>query len=252
MSGIAVNNFSSLEAVMHRRRALSLAYPQLVGDMKLSGRVEDHERWLLCDGRSVRRWKFPELFAAIGYSYGGSGNSFNLPNAAGRVLAAVSGADVSGGRALGEATGSETHTLTIEELATHTHDISNSATGVTTVSDGAHVHTGTTDVSGAHSHTVANTVVVNGQNTRIDVDESPGELNLDASQTTTTSTAGAHAHTFTTASAGAHTHAITDPTHTHAAAQVGGAVPFNIMQPTLFVGNAFIFCGRRVGAVLLR
>lgn len=36
--------------------------------------------FLLCNGASVGKATYPALFAAIGYTYGGSGNYFNLPN----------------------------------------------------------------------------------------------------------------------------------------------------------------------------
>lgn len=36
--------------------------------------------FLLCNGASVGKETYPALFAAIGYTYGGSGNYFNLPN----------------------------------------------------------------------------------------------------------------------------------------------------------------------------
>lgn len=243
--------YDSAATRLRTLRAYSLSHPQVIGDLKLSALQEDHERWLLCDGRLVKRSEFPELFAAIGTSFGGWGSRFRLPDARARVPASSSGPllDLSGGRVMGEAVGSETHVLALSELTPHTHTINAAATGVTTNEAGSHVHTATTDAAGAHNHTVANTVIQNGQATRTDVDnEGPaGELNLDASQTTTTSTAGSHTHTLTTQAAGAHTHAITDPTHTHTANSTGGGAPFNIMQPTLFVGQLFIFCGRRVG-----
>jgi hypothetical protein len=126
---------------------------------------------------------------------------------------------------------------------------------------GTHTHTATIDAAGAHTHTVSNTVVQNGLSTRTEADnEGPaGEINLDTAQTTTTSTAGLHTHTITIDSAGSHTHGITinaagththgitDPTHAHTANTTGSSQPFSIMQPTIFVGNMFIFCGRRVG-----
>jgi microcystin-dependent protein len=242
--------YDSLNPRLRRLRAYSLVHPQIIGDVKLSALQADHERWLLCDGRLVKRSDFPELFAAIGHSFGGWGSRFRLPDGRARVPAAASGPllDISGGRVMGEAVGSETHVLTLEELTPHTHTINASATGVTTNEAGSHTHTATTDSAGDHTHTVTNTVVQNGQNTRTETDSSPNnELNLDTSQTTTTSTAGAHTHTLTTQSAGAHTHGITDPTHIHTANSTGGGAPFNIMQPTLFVGQLFIFCGRRVG-----
>ena len=36
--------------------------------------------WLRCDGSQVLITDFPELYATIGYAFGGSGNAFNLPD----------------------------------------------------------------------------------------------------------------------------------------------------------------------------
>lgn len=36
--------------------------------------------WMLCDGRSLSIYLYPELFAALGYVYGGSGDSFAIPD----------------------------------------------------------------------------------------------------------------------------------------------------------------------------
>jgi hypothetical protein len=41
-----------------------------------SGGIE----WRRCDGASLNRITYSELFARIGYTYGGSGDNFNLPN----------------------------------------------------------------------------------------------------------------------------------------------------------------------------
>ena len=35
--------------------------------------------YLLCDGRSLKKSEYKELFAVIGYTYGGSGENFNIP-----------------------------------------------------------------------------------------------------------------------------------------------------------------------------
>ena len=37
-------------------------------------------KWMYCDGRSLNRYTYSELFSKIGYHYGGSGDWFNLPN----------------------------------------------------------------------------------------------------------------------------------------------------------------------------
>lgn len=60
--------------------------------VNLAGSVLDFEGetvpegWLLCDGRSVSRTRYPQLFDAIGYKHGGSGDYFNLPSADGDYI----------------------------------------------------------------------------------------------------------------------------------------------------------------------
>lgn len=43
--------------------------------------------WMLCDGRTVDASEYPELFAALGYGYGGANGRFQLPDYRGEPLA---------------------------------------------------------------------------------------------------------------------------------------------------------------------
>lgn len=45
--------------------------------------------WMACDGRTLEAAAYPELFAALGYLYGGSGRSFSLPDYRGYFLRGV-------------------------------------------------------------------------------------------------------------------------------------------------------------------
>jgi microcystin-dependent protein len=45
--------------------------------------------WMLCDGRALATQLYPELFAALGYQYGGSDSIFNIPDYRGYFLRGV-------------------------------------------------------------------------------------------------------------------------------------------------------------------
>ena len=114
--------------------------------------------FLFCDGSSVSRSTYADLFAVIGTEYGtpDDGSTFKLPDLRGRVVAGkddMGGSsanrltDQSGGLngdTLGDTGGSETHTLTTAQLASHTHSFSDtdSITAMTFLNDGLGVNRG--------------------------------------------------------------------------------------------------------------
>jgi microcystin-dependent protein len=64
-----------------------LCQPQSPGDLKHGLQAADHTGWLLCDGRSVLRATYPDLFAVIGTTFGAvDGTHFTLPDYRGRAL----------------------------------------------------------------------------------------------------------------------------------------------------------------------
>jgi len=60
-----------------------------VGDSKFSAVTSDHMGWMLCNGRTVAVTDFQFLFNIIGYSFGGSGTQFMLPNPQGKTPGAI-------------------------------------------------------------------------------------------------------------------------------------------------------------------
>jgi len=114
--------------------------------------------FLFCDGSAVSRTTYAALFAVIGTTYGvGDGSStFTLPDLRGRVVAGqddMGGASANrltdqtgglNGDTLGDTGGSETHTLTTAQLASHTHSFSGSGstTAMTFLNDGLGVNRG--------------------------------------------------------------------------------------------------------------
>ncbi len=76
----------------------------VLGDIKASAQQEDHDNWLLCDGREVNRSDYADLYAVVGDAFG-AGNevtTFNLPDCRGIVLRGVdNGRGFDDGRILG-------------------------------------------------------------------------------------------------------------------------------------------------------
>lgn len=85
--------------------------------------------YLLADGSAVSRTTYSELFAIIGTTYGtGDGSTtFNLPNLKGRVPVGLDSNDTDFD-ILGETGGEKTHTLTTNEMPSHSHRLPISGT----------------------------------------------------------------------------------------------------------------------------
>lgn len=82
--------------------------------------------YLICDGSAVSRTTYAGLFTVIGTTYGtGDGSTtFNLPNLKGKVAVGQDTGDTAFDT-LGETGGEKTHTLTIDEMPSHNHSITN-------------------------------------------------------------------------------------------------------------------------------
>jgi microcystin-dependent protein len=75
--------------------------------------------WAMCDGQLLPINQNQALFAILGTTYGGNGQvNFALPNLKGRTVA-----HEGAGLTLGQQIGEETHTLTINEIPGHTHQL---------------------------------------------------------------------------------------------------------------------------------
>jgi len=87
-----------------------------------AGSTSPDTRWLLCDGASLLRTDYPDLYAVIGTTYGAAdGTHFSIPDLRGRVaLSAGAGSGLSS-YSLGDVGGEEAHTLTVAETPSHGH-----------------------------------------------------------------------------------------------------------------------------------
>lgn len=99
------------------------------GSIHMYGGTVAPSGWLLCDGTSYTTAGQADLFAAIGYAFGGAGANFNVPDMRSRSpVGTGQGAGLTN-RAIAATGGVETHPLVIAELAAHTHESFNTSAG---------------------------------------------------------------------------------------------------------------------------
>lgn len=81
--------------------------------------------WVRCDGRSLRISDYSTLYVFIGFAYGGDLNSqtFKIPDLRGRTPVGQGQGPTLSVRSAGAQGGSETETISIDELARHSHEI---------------------------------------------------------------------------------------------------------------------------------
>ena len=92
--------------------------------------------WAQCNGQLLPIQQNQALFALLGTTYGGNGQTtFGLPDLRGRVPI-----HFGAGYALGQRAGAEFHTLSAAELPQHLHVASGTGASATTVAPGGALH----------------------------------------------------------------------------------------------------------------
>ncbi len=78
--------------------------------------------WAFCDGQLLPIAQYTALFSLVGTIYGGDGRTtFGLPNLEGRAPMQQGRGPGLTSRRIGDRGGTETVTLSVEEMANHTH-----------------------------------------------------------------------------------------------------------------------------------
>lgn len=86
--------------------------------------------WALCNGQLLAISTNTALFSLLGTTYGGDGRTtFGLPDTRGRFLVSPGQSPGTSNYSLGQKAGTQTAVLTLQNLPSHTHTISNSAVG---------------------------------------------------------------------------------------------------------------------------
>lgn len=170
--------------------------------------------WLLCDGASLLRADYADLFAAIGTTFGAAdGTHFNVPDGRSRTIIGVGQGSGLTNRALAAIVGVETHALSTGELAAHVHNIDPPSTE--TGSEGSHTHT-----VDAHTHGIELATGASGAN----------RVNLATNNSIATTIQSLSASPGTS-NPGPHTHSVNIAPFDSASA--GGGNAHQNMQPSL-------------------
>ncbi|MFE5322762.1 phage tail protein [Paenibacillus sp. NPDC056579] len=94
-----------------------------IGEIRMFGGNFAPLGWLKCDGQLLSIAQYSTLYTLIGTTYGGDGvNTFALPDLRGR-LPIHQGTGAGGTYALGQAAGTETVTLTTQQIPAHSHTV---------------------------------------------------------------------------------------------------------------------------------
>jgi len=128
-----------------------------VGTITMFGGATPPTNWLLCQGQSLATTgTYAGLFAVLQYTYGGSGANFNLPNLVGQFPLGA------GPNQLGVAGGTFATSISVANLPSHSHSITEPGGGHTHVilqtphshGDPGHVH-GIGDPTHVHNNVIA-------------------------------------------------------------------------------------------------
>ncbi|BFU94112.1 MAG: tail Collar domain-containing protein [Nitrospira sp.] len=109
-------------------------YQPFVGQLMMTATNRCPVGWAKADGQLLSVTQYNPLFALLGYMYGGSGQTFALPDLRGRVM--LHWGNAPGGlatQAPGQRGGEVMHALTVNEMPPHQHPL-NTSTGRATES----------------------------------------------------------------------------------------------------------------------
>ena len=140
------------------------------GTIIMSAAVTEPGGWFDCNGQTLAKGEvgstYYDLFLAIGYTYGGSGANFNVPDMRGRVGVGLGQGAGLTDRPLADISGAETHTLTVAQMPNHSHT-NNSSNNL-----------GLATVTGAN--TASNASGLDNSTTEMNLFERPVALNIDS------------------------------------------------------------------------
>lgn len=232
------------------------------GTITMYGGATAPSGWLFCDGSSYSTSTYNSLFNVIGYSYGGSGSLFSVPNFNGRFPRQGSNRDT--GR--GVTGGQDSYTLTESNIPSHTHGPGTLATNnagshshgpgtLSTNNAGSHSHgPGTLSTNNAGAHTDTNTTYTFGTASNTNTNNGTANRLTNSTSSNSNNSISSHSHTVnagTTGTESSHSHTVnagttgTESSHSHtvnsgSTGSWGSATPSQIDNRPEFLQVNFI------------
>ena len=142
------------------------------------------------NGQTLLVADYPALFAVYGYTHGGSGDSFNVPDLNGYSLKGTTDTSL-----IGTTIGTDNLTLTVDNLPAHSHGIGNHTHTLAHTHSIDHSHTGSASTAGSHNHAYTDHKVSAHEAGGGDVAYGTEKQRFDTYKTT--NAAGSHSHTVT-------------------------------------------------------
>jgi microcystin-dependent protein len=110
------------------------------------------KNWAFCNGQTINIASNTALFSILGTTYGGNGTTnFQLPNTQGRTVVGAGNGPGLSPYALGQTAGSNSVTLSLQQMPAHIHPVSITAQNPTTAAD-ANLSTASGNVFGRDSN----------------------------------------------------------------------------------------------------
>ncbi|MDQ7250317.1 phage tail protein [Dongia sedimenti] len=120
---------------------------QFVGEIRLFAFGRVPTGWVACNGALLSIAQFDVLYTLLGTTYGGDGSTtFGVPDLRGRVPLHAGKSNQGNTYVPGQIAGEETHTLNLQEMATHTHALVSTSNKGDTATPGPTVHLATSNI----------------------------------------------------------------------------------------------------------
>ena len=142
-----------------------------------------NSKWMYCEGQTLDTTLYPDLFALIGYQFGGVGNNFSLPDLRKQFVAGYDDNGPTEYQTIGQGGGADSVTLTGAQSGTSSHS-----------------HTASTDGAGAHTHDFTINVRDGGTSGiagLVERNSNEGAVTFPAHENNSISNPGDHTHNVT-------------------------------------------------------